>query len=270
MSEAVVDTGRLEAITLEELVARASLQRRVDRKYVVCADDALRLGEALPPDARVLEIGGRRTFRYVSTYFDTPARDAYLRTAYRRRHRFKVRTRTYAHSSLAYLEVKTRQGRFTVKERTPAGETGRLDAGGVAYVHDRLASARVEGIDASTLAPCLETRYERATVLLPDERVRVTFDTGLGFATWVGGRTATGCTLPGLAIVETKSAGPPSTVDHALWRLGIRPVAVSKFGTGLAALEPQLPHARWARLLRTSFRPGPETGASPDHDGRTP
>ena len=55
--------------------------------------------------------------------------------------------------------------------------------------------------------------------------------------------------LARMAIVETKSAGPPSDADRALWSLGHRPTRVSKFGTSLAALRPELPSNTWTRAL---------------------
>ena len=56
-----------------------------------------------------------------------------------------------------------------------------------------------------------------------------------------------------LVIVETKSLSAASATDRLLWRAGHRPVPVSKFATGLAALNPDLPRNRWARILRGPF-----------------
>ncbi|MDG2026158.1 MAG: hypothetical protein P8J50_03555 [Acidimicrobiales bacterium] len=53
------------------------------------------------------------------------------------------------------------------------------------------------------------------------------------------------------AIVETKTTDRASEVDRLLWRNRIRPAKVSKYGTGLASLRPDLPSNRWARLLRS-------------------
>ncbi|MFV0316059.1 MAG: molecular chaperone, partial [Microthrixaceae bacterium] len=39
-------------------------------------------------------------------------------------------------------------------------------------------------------------------------------------------------------------------LDRALWRRGYRPTSLSKYATGLAALDPDLPRNRWARILR--------------------
>lgn len=243
----------LPTITLEELEGRAALTRRVERKYVLYRSDAERLLEMLPSDARVLEIDGQRSFEYSSVYFDTPSRDAYLATAHRRRRRFKVRTRQYVRSGATFVEVKTRRGRFTVKERTEYDCTERLTPTARAYVTARLCSAHLDDIDTAALEPALRTSYRRTTLYLADTDSRVTVDTDLSFSTSVGGRLGRVLELPDHAIVETKTAGSATSVDRILWSLGMRPTSVSKFGTGLAAVESELPRTRWSRLLRTQF-----------------
>lgn len=110
----------LDQISLEELTDRASLQTRVDRKYVLPLAHLDAVLADLADDTRVLSIGGVRAFDYESIYFDTPERTSYLMAAHPRRHRFKIRTRTYLDSAASYLEVKTRGGRsVTVKDRLP-------------------------------------------------------------------------------------------------------------------------------------------------------
>jgi hypothetical protein len=241
----------LEPITLAELDDFAALTTRLERKYVLTKNEAEVVSAVLPPEARVLEIGEQRNFRYTSVYFDTPRRDAYRATACSRRRRFKVRTREYVDSGLLFVEVKTRQGRFTVKDREPCDCAGRLTPAGEARVADSLNTADVCGIDTATLAPALRTGFRRTTLYLPESRSRVTIDTDLSFSTPVGASKGRTLEFPELAIVETKTTGLPSSLDRLLWSLGIRPVRFSKFGTGLAGLHPELPHTKWARVMRT-------------------
>ena len=67
-------------------------------------------------------------------------------------------------------------------------------------------------------------------------------------------------TLPGYAVVETKTDGRPCAADRLLWAVGYRPVRISKYGTGLAALDPDLPATPWRRVLgRELFRPAAQT-----------
>lgn len=78
-------TENLSTITLDELNAEAGLLTRMDRKYLVPPDDAQEVIDTLAPRARVLQIDGLRDFRYASTYFDTPALDAFFLAARKRR-----------------------------------------------------------------------------------------------------------------------------------------------------------------------------------------
>lgn len=242
MSLPAATLARFAPVGLDELTATAALLTRVDRKYVLDVADADTAVSLLPGDTRVLDIDGDRQFAYRSVYFDTGDLDSYHRTAQRRRLRFKVRTRRYTDGS-GYLEVKTRRGQQTVKERIPYGYES-LDDAGVAYITDRLDSARIDL--HGRLRPTLLTGYTRATLLSADGTYRVTVDTDLAWAT--ADHTAT-LVPDGLAIIETKSPSRPSDIDRLLWSLGHRPQPVSKYATGLAALRPDLPRNRWHRLL---------------------
>ena len=259
MSELVVATGfdLLEPIGLDELISTADLQTRQDRKYLV-PEARLNdiVGDVTP--ARVLTIDEKRSFAYESVYFDTAERASYLGAARRRPQRFKVRTRSYLDSELCVLEVKTRDARQrTVKHRQPYDFDDRyhLSAGGRAFVAEiAQAAASVDELD-----PALITTYQRTTMVFPASSCRVTIDTDV---TWAGvnGQRAR---LAGWALVETKTIGAPSGFDRALWRHGHRPVVISKYGTGLAALSTGLPANKWTRVLRQHFDP-----AAPTHTAR--
>ncbi|GGM03606.1 MULTISPECIES: polyphosphate polymerase domain-containing protein [Micromonospora] len=238
-------------IGLAELTERAALQTRVDRKYLVPLAEVPRLLTALQPVGQVLTIDGLRTFRYESVYFDTPDLVSFRLTAHRRRRRFKVRTRTYLDSGHCWLEVKTEGVRGgTVKERVPyRRDDSTVLSPGRSFV-DGVLGPVTDG-RALTFAPTLVTRYLRTTLYLPTGGSRATVDVGLSWEDESGRRLD----LPDLAIVETKTASAVSPVDRLLWRNGHRPVAVSKYATGLAALHPDLPAARWRRILRRHFVP---------------
>lgn len=238
----------LPSLTLAEVVDAASLQTRVDRKYLLTPADLDRLLDVLADRTAVLEIDGLRAFRYESVYFDTPRLDSYLGSAHGRRRRFKVRTRTYLDSGECVLEVKAPGGRGeTVKERLPhpVGARDRLTVEADAFLRDHGVPA-----DAITvLRPTLTTSYRRTTLVDPAEGVRITCDTDL-VCRGPRGRAAR---LPGTALVEVKGPGRPTVADRALWAAGHRPVRVSKYCTGLAALTPGLPAHRWNRTLRRHF-----------------
>lgn len=242
----------LASIGLDELNDRAAMLTRVDRKYALDAEQVPQVLAQLDPATRVLEIDRIRLQSYRSTYFDTPDLDSFLGTAHQRRRRFKVRTRLYTDSGLAFLEVKTRGARkTTVKERIPlpveAAEADVLTPAGLGWVADQLAGIGQDRGLADALGPVLRCSYRRLTLAMPDGG-RATVDTDL---VWTGadGR-ALDC--PSLVIVETKSGSSPSRLDRVLWSLGHRPARISKFGTAMAALDPSLPANRWTRVLRRS------------------
>ena len=237
-------TAALAAVGLEELVAAAPLLARVDRKYVVPRDGLTDLLASVPAGTRVLEIDGRREHGYRSTYLDTPGRDSFFTSGRSHRGRWKVRGRTYLDTGGSWLEVKTAgPRRRTVKQRVPHPELddGRLSPEGAAFV------AGVIGAPATdALEPVLVTSYRRTTLLLPGSGARVTVDVDLGWTSLATGRDLDRARL---AVVETKTGSTPSEVDRLLWANGHRPVRISKYGAGMAALEPGLPRLKWHRAL---------------------
>ncbi len=240
-----------ESIELPELLARAALQDRVDRKYLLPDAALAPVLAALRPQARALQIDGRRSFDYESVYFDTPDLTCYTLAARQRRRRFKIRTRSYLDSAECWLEVKTRDRRgHTVKQRQPhAVSPSTLDEAGREFTDHVVVGADLPGTRQFRLDPTLTTRYRRRTLFLPETDSRVTVDTD---PCWTGpdGRKIA---LPGLVIVETKTAGRPCAADRLLWSAGCRPSLISKYGTGLAALHPELPSNKWHRVLCRYF-----------------
>ncbi|WP_265523013.1 polyphosphate polymerase domain-containing protein [Oerskovia flava] len=262
----------LDPIGLEELVGTASFQTRVDRKYVLDGAAARRVLAELGPGTRVLEIDGRRDFAYESVYFDTPDLTSYHLAAHRRRRRFKVRTRTYLDSGTTWLEVKTRGPRgATVKERVPhpVGERTRLGAGR-AFVDQVLTGAGVDGVTHLDLDAGLVTRYSRTTLALPGACARATVDTGLTWSLRTADRPGVSAVSRDTVIVETKTGSTASALDRLLWTHGHRPVRISKYGTGLAVLCPDLPGTPWRRVIRRHLDPALTTSTAPLLHDRTP
>ena len=252
-------TNSLAPIGLDELNELAALQTRVDRKYLVEVNALDAVVADLDADTRVLEIDGSRASLYESVYFDTAGLDSYQAAAHRRRRRFKVRTRAYLDSTECYLEVKTRGGRsLTVKERVehPVEKRSRLTGDGLDYVDFALAGAGIDGIGATSLHATLATRYRRTTLYVPSSDSRATIDVDLSWTeTDDRGTAGAGLRTPALAIVETKSGSTPSRVDRVLWSHGLRPVNISKYGVGMAAIHRELPANKWHRVLESQLRP---------------
>lgn len=239
----------IPAIDLEQMDISAALRTRRDRKYVVPIDALPQIVGALDPGTvRVLEIDGRRTTGYESIYLDTPDLACYWAAARRRRRRFKVRTRRYLENGNVFLEAKVRERRgFTAKHRlaVAARDHGRLTAAGRTFL------TGIDGVraDPRQLDPTLVTRYERTTFVTLVSPARMTIDVGLTWALPDGPDVH----VPDIGIVETKSLGPPTAFDRLLWRAGHRPTKISKYGTGLAALDHTLPANKWNRFLKHHF-----------------
>jgi hypothetical protein len=243
-SQILENLGRLAPTKLAELDSAAALLTRRDRKYIVPLSVATQFLDRLGESSRVLEIDGRRLFRYESIYFDTPEGSSYLAAAWRRPRRFKVRIRSYLDQGRCLLEIKTRDRRGrTVKERRehPIEIASRLDAADLTF----LGACPTLADGGRTLEPVLTTQYGRSTLLIGEPAVRATIDLDIE-ALAPDGRSVG---LDAMTIVETKTAGPPSEADRVLWSMGHRPIKVSKFCTSLAALRPDLPSNRWRRAL---------------------
>jgi len=244
--------GRFRPIGLDEIPSEAELLQRVDRKYILLRADARRMIAGMDDNTRVLQVEGLSGLCYESVYFDTPELLSYRMAALARRRRIKVRTRSYLDSGVAYLEAKARGSRSrTLKDRIDYAIEDRdhLTGEGRDYAQEALLAAGLPADKAGELDPTLATRYTRTTLLPPGTGSRVTVDTDLAW------ENADGDTLelPHLAIVETKSPGGASDTDRLLWRAGVRPVTISKYGTGLAAIRGDLPDNKWSRVLNRYF-----------------
>ncbi len=242
-------TGRLRTLTLEEVLATAELQTRIDRKYIVPLDLFCTVLDQMGGDLCALQIGGRRLFDYESVYFDTPDLAAYHQHAHGRRRRVKIRTRAYLDSGECMLEFKSVGMRgATVKQRYPyrLAERNELDEEARALALAQLGHT----ISAAALGKVLTTSYHRATLVDSTCGNRVTCDVNLRFENSVGQRYGP---LDGVVVLESKTIGAESPIDRMLRRLGSRPVSLSKYCVGMAVLDPRLPANRWNRELRAHF-----------------
>ncbi len=243
----------LAPISLTHANEVAQLQTRVDRKYIVDENTLLGLAAALSPTSRVLEVDRCRSCDYQSTYFDTPDLFLFHAAVQGRRQRCKVRSRQYGESGPCFLEVKTKGQRGTnVKTRI---RYSRSHVGEITEQADTfIAKTSGDSFLARSLVPVLDTTYSRTTIIDVATSSRLTIDAELrcvareaigSNALEKPGRTAV---LNGY-VVETKSEGGPSAADRWLWRRGVRPTKLSKFGTGLCVLRPDLPSNKWHRVI---------------------
>lgn len=241
-----LDLSRREPITLDAVLAEAPATVRVDRKYLVLRDTAEEFIDALPEDFRALEIDGRRSTGYHSTYFDTEDLATCRAHIQQRRRRWKFRSRLYVEDQFCRLEVKARDGSgLTHKyflEIQPDAH-GTIDNPAVEFLAHRLADLGFPGV--TRLAASLEATYHRATLAAPGLALRVTVDDAVQCS-------ARGHLVeldPAYVIVETKGGVLPGGADRLLRDLGQRPVSFSKYAASLSLIDPTIPDNDVRRLL---------------------
>lgn len=236
--------GEMTPVDLATVLEVAALQRRVDRKYLVPAADAARLVRDLTGTHHVLQVAGRRSTTYRSTYLDTADLRLCRDHIQGRRLRWKARSRLYVEDQLCRFEVKVKGPRGeTVKhaiDRTPDeyGVVGTVERDFVSQVLGEAHPA------VAHLHPVLEVAYARATLVDLTGASRLTIDHG------VTGRRLTGATSlhrgavvfdDDRVIVETKSGPRPGEGDRLLAEMGHRAVTLSKYTTSATLLARSVP-----------------------------
>ena len=177
---------------------------------------------------------------------------------------------------------------MTVKKRIPYTFEKRntLTAEGHEYITAALGDILAGPVHK--LEAVLTTGYRRTTVFLPQSEKnpvasRMTVDTnltwtplsenilmaGVNYRNFHGNLVGTTYGLPNTVIIETKSGVEPSVADQHLWDAGITPSKISKFATGMAALNPQLASNKWKETLENWMHLEPVNGTRPDVDALT-
>ena len=234
-------TEVFSSISLEEL-GTARLMDRRETKYLFMEGKLSCLLQGLSSDYQILEIQGRRSFRYRSMYFDTPDRFFFQGHHAGALPRWKIRQRTYLDSQITYLEVKHKDSRgITHKSRQP-----------IMYGMDTIAERDQKFLASFNLPPrgglmpVLETRYTRMTLVHRERQERITLDRNLRFSD--GTNTIT---IPDLIIAEIKQdyLNNHSPFILGLKECGIRPGSFSKYCVGSLLLDPSLKHNRFKPIL---------------------
>ncbi len=217
-----------EPIGLPQLEA-AELLNRVDSKYVFHISDFDDLLKELAPLYNILEIDGRRMFKYESLYFDT---DDYL--LYRFHHngklnRLKVRFRKYLDSGLTYFEVKykvkgTRTDKIRLKEEDVQNELGKAE---LRLIHHDYVD--IEGLNKKLLV-----YFKRITLSAKNSDERATLDIQLLFDNFQKTQR-----YPELVVAEIKQKklNVFSPMIQAFKKRHFQQIPFSKYSTGIALLE---------------------------------
>jgi hypothetical protein len=233
--------------------AAASLQTRIDSKYIVPWDIFNDLQQSLLQTHRALEIDGQRIFTYETQYFDTPAHGLYRAHIQGQRKRFKIRTRRYVEAGHAFLEIKLKGSRGeTIKKRIPH-DPAHLDVmNGDASLFVQQCIENLYG-DAFTepLVPTVKTLYRRATLVARGHAERITCDFDLGFEQ---SGTSQGVLRPQYVLIEIKTARGRGASDRKLWSRGVRPMGGSKYCIGLSMTSEEMKNNALRRQIRLFYR----------------
>jgi hypothetical protein len=242
--------GEFTPVSLGDLDERASLQRRVDHKYVVKLDVLDELLAELRADHDALDIDGYRTFDYRSVYFDTSDYRCFVEHVRDVKPRFKLRTRHYVTTEQCVFEVKVKKadGETTKESIDYSGETAdELTDDARELIAETLGAVQVELPD--DLQPTLVTQFRRSTLGLRDGPERLTIDRDLRM---VCGDKAL-CLRGDRALLETKTEDGAGRADRVLRDAGVETVSFSKYRLGVGRLARAGEDPGYAEALEPAF-----------------
>ena len=234
--------GNYTPISLSQMEGVALLNR-TDTKYVLPAATLQQIMPQLADAYYTLVVEEQRCSHYQTLYFDSAEFALYRRHHAGIRDRYKVRSREYVDSQLAFLEVKhkTNKGR-TIKSRVQTPELATsLSSETSAFLHGAYP------YNAAELEPKLWVEYTRTTLVSRHRRERVTIDLDLSY-TW-NDQTIS---LPHIAIVEIKQEGLShhSDIGRQLREHHVRATGFSKYCVGISLLYPEIKHNNFKSKLR--------------------
>lgn len=226
-------------IDLSDL-GEAALLNRVETKYLLTKEQLEQILTTLLEHYLVLDAYGTEN-PYQSLYFDTPDFALYHRHHAGAKGRYKLRSRRYCASDSSFFEVKFKDNHSkTFKKRMATAELVTSVENVSNFIKESFPR------NAETLAPVLESRYCRITLVSPAGDERVTIDTGLEFR--AEGKTVS---LPSLVIAEVKRENRRvrSSFIDSMKDLHILPHSLSKYCLGISQLYP-VKHNRFKPTLR--------------------
>lgn len=241
-------------ISLDEMRS-VKLLNRTDTKFVASLQQVMQLLRIASSHYRMQETDGLRIQPYHTIYYDTAGLKMYNDHQHGQFPRQKVRIRSYLHSHLSFLEVKTKNNhRRTRKKRKtidfvnyPTMPAGYVTGHNCLEPHEAFIAEHFK-LPLQGLVPHLENQFNRITLVNNDCTERLTIDTGLRFTNYISGRTHS---LDQIGIIELKRDGlRPSPILELLRQLRIKPHGFSKYCMGTAYTNPQAPVNLFKERLR--------------------
>lgn len=225
-AELIDSISAMRKVSLADL-DEIRLLNRIDSKYAFHIRQLPALLRALAPNYPLLEIDGRRVFRYENDYFDTPEFLLYHMHHRGMANRFKVRTRTYADNGLRFFEVKYKtSSNRTLKTRALMSDL-------------TLLPEALNGLDWGRQQPRLlgqvmQIGFSRITLAGFSPPERITLDLNLCFKNSSGEMH-----FPELVIAELKQekSNGQSVFLQQLRKFHLEEIGFSKYALSVALLE---------------------------------
>ena len=253
MSFDLTSLAKLPAVGLTDIDSRWTTPRRYDTKFIVERSFVNELLSDAPMNFAALEIDGKRSFTYQTTYFDTPDLLLYRDHAQRRRRRIKVRIRNYVDSNRTRLEVKAKLGNGQTQKALFEGHRD-LGPNEILLVNDaviKLSPSRRYREIAERLQPAAITTFQRSTIINQDLIERITIDSALILES----ATKRIEMVPELVLVEIKSPQRTCESVRAFRQKGLHPTSFSKYCAAIEATQGSRPKIHSANKLGHVLRP---------------
>lgn len=218
-----------DPITLEEMDG-VKLMDRTDLKFNFNIRYLPELLDSVREHYRVLEVSQKRSSRYETLYYDTPAFDLYRLHHNGKPTRFKIRVRKYVESDLNFFEVKHKNNKGrTIKSRVKKKKEGNEITGNAKELLEEKT-----GMPSTGLEPKLWVNYTRITLVNRFEEERLTIDLNLQVV-----NDDSSFNFDGLVIVEAKMSKTHNTPFVTLLReRHIREGGLSKYCMAVSKLIP--------------------------------
>lgn len=224
--EEVINTFR--PINLREMDSVALLNR-IDTKFVLATSQLLPILQSLKFKYQVLSIDNQRLHNYRTLYYDTHEFEFYHEHVTGRSEVYKVRSREYVDTQLAFLEIKRKdQKRRTEKSRLPFPYHSQyMNTSADNFLHGFVP------FSSQDLEPKLLNTFKRMTLVSKQDGERLTIDLDLHF--YSGEQDLF---LDGIAIAEIKQDqySKGSAFIMEMRRQGIRRTGFSKYCFGVSQL----------------------------------
>lgn len=225
----------LDTFTPHDLddLKNANLMDRVDTKYVCSKQHLTPLLSYLNAYYSILEIKGDRLFNYQNIYYDTKSYALYTSHHNAKLNRFKIRSRYYQNSDLAFLEVKYKNN----KGRTRKTRI-RTTNSPFTLTREQEIFIQNQGYkNACDLSAKQFSTYQRIALANESLGERITIDTQLFFQEVDD--PSKHRLLENMCIIEVKQKqyNIQSACIRYLKALGLRPTPFSKYCMGMALIN---------------------------------